>query len=530
MCHSHSHWPPCATHIHTGLHVPLTNHWSDSVPPPLPPHAPPYPLTHNPTPLLPHALPPSPLTHIRPTGSSSHRLAPQPPSSIHHYLRPHPSPPIRPLSAHPTPLRPSHLNLTSRLLLLPVLTPFQPPFFPQLSSHTSLAPSPFPPPSFLTLSRPPPLSPNSPPSRSFPLPTLFPPRPHRILSEARSPNTPADRSSREVSEACVQLKHRILRASIALELVGAARPVHPARLAHDSRGAAATVAMPYIRQGEVVERLSPWQLAFYVDFFRRLFRIIKMFFYTLFSSSSFHSLSPALAGLALARCQLITIELQSVAGALKLVVLLRRVPEVVREGGVPRSRHQQRLLCRLLAVVAGRQSRQSQLDASGGDEKGTRRRSPRGARWEGQGERKREGRWEASRGKEVVETRGASVGGEARRRGEGRRGTGGRRWLADGQGSEGGGGSDVSSDGHAVMHVGARGGMAGPGVWADGVKRHTRRAGDRCWSQWEMRMYVTRPDRQLPPSMALRRRLSEYRRMHRRCTQIHDWHAFYSNP
>ncbi|CAI5966617.1 unnamed protein product [Closterium sp. NIES-64] len=174
--------------------------------------------------------------------------------------------------------------------------------------------------------------------------------------------------------------------------------------------------------------------------------------------------------------------------------------------------------------------RQSQLDASGGDEKGTRRRSPRGARWEGQGERKREGRWEASRGREVVETRGASVGGEARRRGEGRRGTGGRRRLADGQGSEGGGGSDVSSDGHAVMHVGARGGMAGPGVWADGVKRHTRRAGDRCWSQWEMRMYVTRPDRQLPPSMALRRRLSEYRRMHRRCTQIHDWHAFYSNP
>ncbi|CAI5472403.1 unnamed protein product [Closterium sp. Yama58-4] len=78
----------------------------------------------------------------------------------------------------------------------------------------------------------------------------------------------------------LKLKHRDLRASNALELVGAARPV---RLAHDSRGAAATVAMPYIRQGEVVERLSPWQLAFYVDFFRRLFRIIKMFFYTLFS-------------------------------------------------------------------------------------------------------------------------------------------------------------------------------------------------------------------------------------------------------
>ncbi|CAI7775570.1 unnamed protein product [Closterium sp. NIES-53] len=174
--------------------------------------------------------------------------------------------------------------------------------------------------------------------------------------------------------------------------------------------------------------------------------------------------------------------------------------------------------------------RQSQQAARGGDEKGTRQRSPRGARWEGQGEQKREGRWEAKWGREVADTRRASVRGEARRQGEGTRGTGGRRRLADGQGSEGGGGNHVSSDGHEGMHVGARGGMAGPGVWVDGVKRHTRRAGDRCWSQWEMRMYVTRPDRQLPPSMALRRRLSEYRRMHRRCTQIHDWHAFYSNP
>ncbi|CAI5482832.1 unnamed protein product [Closterium sp. Yama58-4] len=104
--------------------------------------------------------------------------------------------------------------------------------------------------------------------------------------------------------------------------------------------------------------------------------------------------------------------------------------------------------------------------------------------------------------------------------------------LADGQGSEGGGGryEDGSSDGRERMHVGARGGMAGPGVWVDGVKRHTRPAGDRCWSKWEMHMYVTRPDRQLPPSMALRRRLSEYRRMHRRCTQIHDWLAFYRSP
>ncbi|CAI5502873.1 unnamed protein product [Closterium sp. Naga37s-1] len=176
--------------------------------------------------------------------------------------------------------------------------------------------------------------------------------------------------------------------------------------------------------------------------------------------------------------------------------------------------------------------RHSQQRARGGDEGGTRGRSPRGARWELQGERTREGRWEASGGREVAEERGGSVGGEERRRGEGRRGTGGRRRLADGQGSEGGGGGydDGSSDGRERMHVGARGGMAGPWVWVDGVKRHTRRAGDRCWSQWEMRMYVTRPDRQLLPSMALRRRLSEYRRMHRRCTQVHDWLAFYRNP
>ncbi|CAI5952485.1 unnamed protein product [Closterium sp. NIES-65] len=259
----------------------------------------------------------------------------------------------------------------------------------------------------------------------------------------------------------------------------------------------------------------------------------------------------------------------------------------------------------------------SQQHARGGDEGGTRGRSPRGAQRELQGERTREGRREASRGRELTEerggsvggeARGCSVGGEARRRGEGRRGTGGRRRLADGQGSEGGGGSDGGggseggggryddgSDGRERMHVGARGGMAGPGVWVDGVKRHTRRAGDRCWSKWEMRMYVTvrctcmsraptasspitgveaapvslvspfpprlfsssscplafsnaprpsawplpptlslrapqRPDRQLPPSLALRRRLSEYRRMHRRCTQIHDWLAFYRNP
>ncbi|CAI7913351.1 unnamed protein product [Closterium sp. NIES-54] len=173
----------------------------------------------------------------------------------------------------------------------------------------------------------------------------------------------------------------------------------------------------------------------------------------------------------------------------------------------------------------------SQQRARGRDEGGAQGRSPRGAQRELQGERTREGRWEASRGRELAEERGGSVGGEARRRGEGRRGTGGRRRLADGQGSEGGGGRyNDGSDGRERMHVGARGGMAGPGVWVDGIKRHTRRAGDRCWSKWEMHMYVTRPDRQLPPSLALRRRLSEYRRMHRRCTQIHDWLAFYHNP
>ncbi|GJP32045.1 hypothetical protein CLOM_g16589 [Closterium sp. NIES-68] len=147
---------------------------------------------------------------------------------------------------------------------------------------------------------------------------------------------------------------------------------------------------------------------------------------------------------------------------------------------------------------------------------------------------------------------------DVRSQGQGRRGgrsqgggshrMAGRRRLLDGDGSEGGNGShDVSTgggdpggsrDGNPEASgssleqggMGGHGGMGGRGVWADGFRRHVRRAGDNCWSQWEMRMYVTRPDRQLPPSLALRRRLSEYRRMHRRCTQVADWHAFYRHP
>ncbi|CAI5966621.1 unnamed protein product [Closterium sp. NIES-64] len=108
-----------------------------------------------------------------------------------------------PLSAHPTPLRPSHPS--------PPIPP-QPHIPPAPSARPHALPTPILPPiilahfpsalpfSPLLLSSPSrvlhPSPPNSPPSRSFPLPTLFPPRPHRILSEARSPNTPADVSNR----------------------------------------------------------------------------------------------------------------------------------------------------------------------------------------------------------------------------------------------------------------------------------------------------------------------------------------------